>query len=272
MYSGEVITSNNNPLVKRLAKLNDPKYRRIEGLFLCEGKKLAEESIKYADVKYLLVSADKVDEYGELIQCARQKNVDVVLLADSPFSKISTEKAPQGIISVVLTDPSPNEGISCMTGHIFLADGIRDPGNLGTIIRTAGAMGFDSLVLSDCADIYNPKTVRASMGGIFRLGISVTDDMLSVISELKESGRRIFATALTDKSVSLGSFELSENDVFIVGNEGHGLSDELISVCSETVMIDMSRDTESLNVSVAASILMWELSKTFRPDATGKEF
>lgn len=266
MSFGEIITSNNNQLVKRLAKLNDPKFRRSEGLFLCEGKKLAEESLIRSNVKFLLISADKTEEYSDLVSLALQKNVEVVRLAESPFAKISTEKAPQGVISVVSTNLFSSDGISYPNGHIFLADGIRDPGNLGTIVRTAGAMGFDSVILSDSADVFNPKTVRASMGGIFRINISTVSDMSSVIKELRACGHRVFATALTTNSSDLGSFKLKDTDVFLVGNEGHGLSDELICVCDETIIINMYRDTESLNVSVAASILMWELSKTFRKD------
>ena len=261
MYSGEIITSCANPLVKILAKLGDAKYRREEGLFLCEGKKLAEEALQRADVKYLLVSDSQKDSYSDLCDLADSVGAKVDYLAEAPFAKISTEKAPQGIIAVCAI-PDSDKSLAD-SKHIFMCDGVRDPGNLGTIFRTAGALGFDTVVISDCADVYNPKTVRASMGGIFRLNIVCSVDAVQTVRALRDGGRRVFAAALKNDSKILGNYDLKESDVFIVGNEGHGLSDEVISECTDTVLIEMSSETESLNVSAASVIIMWEISKTF---------
>ena len=126
-----------------------------------------------------------------------------------------------------------------------------------------GATGFDTVVISVCADVLSPKTVRASMGGIFRINVRISADMAETVRLLRSEGRRVFAAALGENSKCLGRFELRADDVFLVGNEGHGLSDELISSCTESVLIEMVGDTDSLNVSCASTILMWEMSKVF---------
>ena len=261
MSCGEIITSNNNGYVKRFAKLNDSKFRRAEKLFLCEGRKLVLESLMYADVKYLLVLNTCRDNFGDIIALAKNRRVEIIYLSESPFYKISTENSPQGVITVV-NEPE-DTSVVCYDGRIFLADGVRDPGNLGTIIRTAEALGYSRIILSDCADIYSPKSVRASMGGIFRTAVVNAGSMGDVIRSLRSDNRRVFAAALTQSSVKLGSFKLEKNDVFLVGNEGHGLSDELISLCTGTVLIDMRGKAESLNVAAASAIIMWEHSKSF---------
>ena len=140
---------------------------------------------------------------------------------------------------------------------------MRDPSNLGAVIRCAVAMGIDRLILSsDCADIYNSKTVRASMGTLFSLKISIAEDMCTVIQELRESGRRVFAATLTKDAQRLGEFELFSHDCIVIGNEGHGLSDKIIDACDKRVFIPIADGAESLNAATAASIFMWELRKS----------
>ena len=143
-----------------------------------------------------------------------------------------------------------------------MVESVRDPGNLGTILRCADAFGIDHVILSsDCADVFSPKTLRGAMGAVFRKSITVCSDLCATVTALKEDGRRVLATALHRDSLKLGDFELNPTDVFVIGNEGHGISDGLITACGETVFIPMCGGAESLNAGVAASICMWELSK-----------
>ncbi len=264
MNGGNVITSCNNQLVVRLAKLSDPKFRRSEGLFLCEGEKLTRDALGCgACPRYLLVLESESEKFSELCGKARRMGAEVIFLSPSPFGKISTEKSPQGVIAVLDSADFCKPFTEGTDERIFMCDGVRDPGNLGTIIRTAAATGFDTAVLSDCADVLSPKTVRASMGGIFRINVRISADMAETVRLLRSAGRRVFAAALGENSKCLGRFELRADDVFLVGNEGHGLSDELISSCTESVLIEMVGDTDSLNVSCASTILMWEMSKVF---------
>lgn len=262
MRQYEHISSCSNQLVVRLSKLSDSKYRKQEKMFLCEGIKLVRDALSHnAPVSYILVNSDSVSEFSDMLDSLQ--DVKIAVLDNAPFMKISTEKAPQGIIAVIAETKDVASYEKIASERIFMCDGVRDPGNLGTIVRAAAAMGFDRVVISDCADITNPKTVRASMGGIFRIHVSQTEDISSLIDSLRKGNRRVFSATLSDNCVSLGSFELLPSDVFLVGNEGHGLSEELISQCTGSVKIDMAGDTESLNVSSASSIIMWEMSKAF---------
>ena len=144
----------------------------------------------------------------------------------------------------------------------MLLESVRDPSNVGAIIRSAAALGVDRLILSeDCADIYHPKAVRASMGTVFNQKIDRVADLKEVIKGLRESGRRVYAAALDASAEILGSFEKRGGDCIVIGNEGHGLSEETVAACSKSVMIPMCDRAESFNAAVAASILMWEFSK-----------
>ena len=144
----------------------------------------------------------------------------------------------------------------------MLLESVRDPSNVGAIIRSAAAIGIDRLILSaDCADIYHPKAVRASMGTLFNQRIDRVGDLAATIEEMKESGRRVFAAALDERALMLGKFEIVAGDAVVIGNEGHGLSSEVVAACSNSVIIPMSGRAESFNAAVAASILMWEFAK-----------
>ena len=140
-----------------------------------------------------------------------------------------------------------------------MASGIQDPGNLGTIIRTANALGVDFLILdSGCADLYNIKTVRASMGALFRQRIIVCENMTGTLLSLIGSGYNVYAAAPDSSSVRLDCLDITHKTCFIVGNEGHGLERSLIEASTGSVYIPMEQGTESLNASVAAGILIWE--------------
>ena len=144
----------------------------------------------------------------------------------------------------------------------MILESVRDPGNIGTIFRNAVALGVEKMIISsDCADIYSPKVVRASMGAIFKLDICVVDDLIETVENLKQDGRRVLATALDDKALVLGKDKVGADDVIVLGNEGHGMSQKLIDACSDILFIPMNENTESLNVAMASAIIMWEISK-----------
>lgn len=136
---------------------------------------------------------------------------------------------------------------------------LRDPGNLGAVIRSAVAFGVQHIVLSaDSADIYNPKTVRAAMGTMFGVKITTVSDFASFIEAAKANGRSVYAAELTDGAKSVKEIGLSGDDIFIIGNEGHGIPREISSLCTSSVYIPISEGAESLNASVAAAVFMWE--------------
>ncbi len=259
MVHCDVIKSNQNPSVIRFSKLCDTKYRRSEGLFLCEGLKLVDEALRRGIVRYLLVREDMASLYVD--DACLSENVELMVLQKGPFMKISTESAPQGVIAVCACDVVSR--YEKPAGTVFMCSSIRDPGNLGTISRTAAAFGYDNISLHDCADVYNPKTVRASMGGIFRTKLICVEDPFEAIMDLHKDGRRVFAAALEENSGVLGDFEICPSDVFIVGNEGHGIDAKIIAACDSSVIIPMFSGVDSLNAALASCVILWEQRKTF---------
>jgi TrmH family RNA methyltransferase len=193
-----------------------------------------------------------------------------VRLSESVFSKISTEKAPQGVICVIkhldffnIIDIIYNEEFFLDEDERALAlYSVRDPGNLGSVIRSAVAFGVDHIILSaDSAEVYNPKTVRSAMGSLYRTKITTVKDFSSFIGAARANGRRVLAAELREGARSLDEVGLSGSDIVIIGNEGHGIPAEVSSECDGSVYIPISRKTESLNAAVAAAVFMWEMDR-----------
>ena len=270
-----IISSRNNELVKWAASLSEKKGRNKEKSFLCEGEKLVFEAIEARlPITHLFLSSDKSNELLPKLRAALDSPVykDTLLcqLSDVAFEKISTEKSPQGIICVIkhldffrnMDIIYKEEFFSHNSEKTIALCSLRDPGNLGTIIRTAVAFGFEHLVLSsDCADVYNPKTVRGAMGGLFKIKITTVSRFDDFIKVARECGRRVFAAELSSGAKSVNEIELRSNDIIIIGNEGHGIPSEISSLCDSSVYIPICENTESLNAGIAAALLMWEQSK-----------
>ena len=270
------ISSRTNPLVTSLAKLDDSKFRRSEGLFLAEGIKLSEEAAGMPEIRYILIRSDDGLADERIVRIAEQHpaSAKVCVLSAAAFDKITTEKSPQGIITVLAVPARIHHfasgelsrtDLESMRGKRILAlDSVRDPGNLGTMIRTAAAFGYDTLCLIGCADIYNPKTVRAAMGALFRTNIYVCDSVTDAFVPLKSDGHRVIAAALGEHVLTLGVDPLREDDCVVIGNEGHGVSAETLTLADAVMRIPMGETTESLNAATAASVIMWEYFRTFR--------
>ena len=276
-FPEEIIRSRQNRSLVELCKLNDRKHREESRLFRFDGIKLLDEAIKN-DLELTLValragSAERVRE--EMVRRHGTAVFDrferVVLVENDLFDKISEEKSPEGVISVakyidkfekIATIYYSADFLSMKGERIVLLESVRDPANIGAVIRSAAALGVDRLILSaDCADIYHPRAVRASMGALFNQRIDRVESLPDTVSALREAGRRVFAAALDERAVRLGEFALREGDCVVIGNEGHGLTAETIQACDHSVMIPMTDRAESFNAAVAASILMWEFSK-----------
>ena len=253
----EIIASRTNKLIINAVKLREKKYRDASMQFFFEGRKLFTEaliskvsfSMVFVTQKCKKLLAKPLDTLG----------CPIYTVTDSVYEKLSLDSSPDGIFCIA----SKASAHSDKAGSVrFILSSVRDPGNLGTCIRSARAFAVNELILHDCADPYNPKAIRASMGALFRQYFSVTDNILATISELSKEGCKIYPAALTQDSVPLSRILPDRKTVFVVGNEGHGISPEVISACNmPPVIIPMAGDTESLNASVAASLLMWEQSK-----------
>lgn len=270
-YNGEIITSAQNKYVSLARSLGDKKGREKSSLFRFDGIKLMCEAVrKGVGIEFLIVAhsqyetvfarAEQLYKIGEgSLECR------IVVITDDLFVRLSDENAPEGVICVARYDGELHKSVTAeeipgFEGEkILLLESVRDPQNVGAIIRVAAAFGVDRLVMSrDCADIYSAKTVRASMGTVFSLPVCRVDSVADAVSVLKVRGRRVFAAALDENAARLGQLEISDGDCVVIGNEGHGLSPETVSACTQSVYIPMSDGVESLNAATAAAVLMWE--------------
>jgi TrmH family RNA methyltransferase len=191
----------------------------------------------------------------------RDINCNVIFVSDSVFERLSDEMAPEGVICVAkyaenvkeITDITELSGIG-NDEKVLLLESVRDPSNIGAILRVAAAFGVDMLVVSrDCADVYNSKTLRASMGALFGLKVFKVDSIPAAVDALRRGGRRVFAAALDRNAVKLGEFRIESGDCVIIGNEGHGISEKAKALCQRKLIIPMD-GMESLNAAVAAAI------------------
>ena len=281
-FDGEIITSRQNRRVVELVKLDDRRAREKTRTFRFDGVKLLCEALRRGvelESVFLRVgTADRVAaRMEELYGCSLSEvGCPVFGVEDSLFEKISQENAPEGVITVAkYIDKSHNfiiiykedENDARKDAPVLLLESVRDPLNVGAIIRSAAALGVGRLIMSaDCADLYHPKTLRAAMGPLFSMPITRVEDLAGTVTALRQSGRRVYAAALDDTAIRLGSQEFDEERKdypvgAVIGNEGHGLSESVIAACDRSVYIPMEADTESLNAGVAAALIMWELSK-----------
>lgn len=279
--SAEVIQSRNNRTIAEIAGLGaDKKFRERDGLFLIEGTKLFAEAIKFhVSVKKVLICeafADKINTdsvFRPLVtdmETAQNRGAEIIIARQEAFEKASTERAPQGIIAVAERDALRHRRINCVgddhispydatDGRLAMLESVRDPANLGAILRCASAFGFHRLLLTgDCAELYNPKTLRASMGALFRVRTDTFVSAPDAVEQLRRSGRRVLAARLDETSVIADRTVLRQTDCIVIGNEGHGISVALNALCDGGVYIPMDSGTESLNAAAAAAVLLWE--------------
>ena len=234
------ITSLNNPKVIFWAKLKMKKYRDIEHLFIVESEHLVTEALKKGIVKEIITTEEK--EY----------EVPTYNVSTEIMKRISTLITPSKVMAVC-EYLMPDD----IKGNILLLDHIQDPGNLGTIIRSAVAFNFSTIIVSeDTVDFYNDKVIRSSEGMIFNINL-VKDDLLSIIPVLKEKGYKIYGTDVK-KGKNIKTID-NKQCAIIIGSEGKGMSIEVKELCDDFIYINMSKTCESLNAAVASSIIMYEV-------------
>lgn len=257
------ITSKDNPLIKSIIKLSkSSKERKKQGLFVAEGLRLCIDAmLSGCEVYALLVTKNAVQKHQQYLSKLIKYSNSAYSVSDSIFSSISDTKTPQGVMCVIKILDKPTLFDKIKSNVKFLAlENIQDPSNLGTILRTGEAVGIDGFVLSqDCCDIYSPKVVRGSMGAVFRIPYLTVDSVKNYLSAHSELAS--FA-AVVDKSVKkITDIDFAAPCIVAVGNEGNGLKQATVNSCSDKFTIPMNGRAESLNASVAASIIMWEMIK-----------
>ena len=245
----ERITSRQNPLLRHAKKLlTSRSYRESCGEFAADGTKLLEEAARWVPGLHTVIAADDVEI------CRLPEEVRVVRVPRDVMASVSQMDAPQGAIFLCRTPQPPQAEI--LPGTLLL-DGIQDPGNLGTILRTADALAVPVVLLPGCADVWNPKVVRASMGAVFRMAVpQITEE--EALAQCREKKLMLTVTALNDQAVDIRSADLT-NAVAVIGSEGQGVRKSILDAAEQSVIIPMQPHCESLNAAVAAAIVMWQM-------------
>lgn len=247
----EFITSSKNNVVKHISKLfQNKKYRKEHNLLACEGKKMLLEAFECGvEIDIILATEEKISEIENI-------NAKKYIVPEHIIKSVSDTKTPQGILFTCFMKDWSDEKIEDFE-KIIILDNLKDPGNMGTIIRTASAFFVDGIIiLGDSVDITNPKVIRSTMGSVFKtpiLNLSYED----CFEKIKVP---VYATYLDKTSQSINDINLKKSAV-IIGNEANGVSDMCLEKCDGKIIIPMNENTESLNASIACSIVMWEMSK-----------
>lgn len=243
------ITSRKNPLLQQAKRLlRSRKEREEAGLFVADGTKLLQEAIRFEPGLETVILADGVE-------ATLPEHVQVIRVPRDVMEDISPMEAPQGALFLCRL---PEQKAFVPQPGMLLLDGIQDPGNLGTILRTADALDVPVALLENCADPYNHKTVRASMGAIFRRPVDCTT-WEEVYRACSDAGIPVGVTALTDNARDLREADMKKMAV-VIGSEGRGVRQEILDAAHEALIIPMNPHCESLNAAVAAAIVMWQIT------------
>lgn len=255
----QIITSKDNEIIKDIKKLKEKKYRDENNVYIIEGIKMIEEAIKEnSKIKKIVICEDSMEKANSnqklLYEIAKY---DCIYVSKNVFSVLTDVKTPQGMLAVIEKNNKDNERIDYNQDIILILDGIQDPGNLGTILRTADSIGLKQIIVTkDTADAYNNKVVRSTMGAILRIKVIEVNDLKDKLKEIKKNKFKIVVTSLdTENSI----YDINYNKkAIIIGNEANGVNKEIQELADYKVKIPMIGKTESLNASVATGIVLYE--------------
>lgn len=243
-----IITSKDNEIIKNIKKLHDKKYR-IDS-YIVEGIKMVKEAI----IENQLIELIAIREDFEIN--FDTKNIKIITVSSKVFDDISDVKTPQGILAVI--KKKPNKQIETNTDYILALDSLQDPGNMGTIIRTADSANINQIIINKTTvDPYSPKVIRSTMGAIYRMNIIEVENLESTLKELQS--KSFFKVITTDLKAEKSIYDINYNrTIVVIGNEANGVSQGVLEIADERVIIPMLGKTESLNASIAASIMIYE--------------
>jgi len=251
------ITSVHNPAIQALKELSKPRNRREAGLFLAESMKMVREAVDHGLCRTLIIQKDRAAEYESLIAQAEESGCEGLLVTAAVMQAVSEQKTPQGIACTVRIPEEPKQ---LQGKRIVALDGVQDPGNVGTILRTADAAGFDGALLgAGCADLYGAKTLRATMGSIFRVPVKRVENLAAELEEMKLAGYAVAATELGGEDFYMHCPR--EQAVLVIGSEGRGVSEAVRSAATHHLALPMRGGAESLNAAVAAGIMIYEMAR-----------
>lgn len=253
----QVISSKDNDIVKNIKKLKEKKYRDLNKEFIVEGIKLVEEAVQEnVEIKKIIICEDCANSglFDKNLMYEIAKH-DCIYVTEKVFQTISDVTNPQGILAVVAQNAT--EQIKYDEDIILVLDGIQDPGNLGTILRTLDSVNLKQVIITDkTADPYNPKVVRSTMGAIYRVNVIQTEDLPNLLKIIKKHKYNIVSTSLDTKN-SIYDIDYKKTAI-IIGNEANGVSKEVLDMSDKKIKIPMLGKTESLNAGVATGIVLYE--------------
>lgn len=255
-----MLTSLQNPLVKQIRKLHSAKYRQQQGVFLIEGTHLLEEACAVGySLETVCCTGEWQSTHPRLWQqaCERAKRAEIV--SQEVLQAIATTVQPDGVVATA--QRNTQQRVVPLTGIGLALETVQDPGNLGTMIRTAAAAGASGLWLSeDSVDLDNPKVLRASAGQWFRLPMAISTDLKATVSQCQQAGMQVVAT-LPSAKLTYWDVDWRQSSLILLGNEGAGLSAQLAALADLQVRIPLSAQVESLNVAIAAALMLYEAQR-----------
>lgn len=256
----ELLTSKNNPRVKAAAALLDRRERKKTGLFLLEGARLcADAADNGVIIETLLLTQKAADKYAAEFERVRETARAAFFLSEEAAEKLSDTQNSQHFFCVCQRKTA-DLSIDPRGLYVFL-DGVQNPDNLGAVSRTAEALGFTGLIVGAGCDPCSPKALRSSMGALLRFPVTAVADGGAWLGECREKGLRVLATVPDPSAEDITRLRLTSGAVLVIGNEGSGVSDETLSLCTDRVTIPMAGKAESLNAAAAAAIAMFVLKQ-----------
>lgn len=253
------ITSTANPTVKALRALSRSKSRNQNGLFLIEGDILLEEALNAGiKIRTVLACEDRADRLADLLNRAKEQGAWLAYATEEVLTRTSTLDTLESVLAI--GEIPQKEFCLSSQGKYLVCENLQNPGNIGSIFRSAAAFGVSGVVLAGGCDPYSTKVLRGSMGAVFRLPLFRYPDLRTAADALKCNGIRLYGAVLHRDATPLNRISFSENCAVLIGNEGNGLTEAGIALCDEFVYIPMQTGTESLNAAVAASVILWEMT------------
>lgn len=259
------ILSRENPKIKLYIRLRDKKSARAdEGLFVLEGARLIDDALKEgAPLTAAFITGSAAEKYPKTAQELRSRLGDAFFeVSEEIAGKLAGTVGSQGIFAICRTlDKTDNFAKIDDGGKFILLNRLQDPGNIGTILRVADAVGISGVYLCDSVDLYNPKLVRSTMGSLFRVPVCESLGYADAVERLRSAGVATFAAVVDKDAQGLRGFDFPENSAIVIGNEGSGLTAQEASLCDGKLTIRMNGNIESLNAAAAATVFLWELCR-----------
>ena len=255
----ERITSKENPTVKLYRKLSkNRKDRRENGMFVAEGLRICTDAVNHGFVNVLMVTETAENKYPEFLDYF---DGNILRISDAVGELLSDTGTTQGVFAICKIPENPSlDSFSDKSGKYLVLNGLQDPVNIGTIIRTADAVGMDGVIMCSCCDLYNPKVIRGTMGSVFRVKTAICG-YETAVEHFKSIGVITYAAVIDTDAVSLTECDFSGGSAVVIGNEGNGLTDADAMMCDKKLTIKMHGNIDSLNAAMAAGIIIWEMKR-----------